>query len=201
MDPLRDREKRRVAFDHEPARVDAGPADVGEQRLQHLGNPAAGCGRVDVQDCALTERAARRLGHRLEPPHTLNPDQRLKARSVERLHRNLVQPRARVSAHRRPRCRAQSNGVVPTARFHLTHTFHVTCISNRGPSWRLVPQNESGASLIRSAGKPRSEHLLRKRPHCERCARGCTRLQTTAQRRRTNSTGQPSRLKELYHDE
>jgi hypothetical protein len=74
VDPLRDREKRRVAFDHEPARVDAGPADIGEQRLQHLGDPAAGCGRVDVQHCAPTERAARRLGHRLESPHALNPD-------------------------------------------------------------------------------------------------------------------------------
>ena len=39
-----------VALDHEPAGVDPGAADVGEQRLEHLGDAAADGGRVDVED-------------------------------------------------------------------------------------------------------------------------------------------------------
>ena len=42
------------------------PAHVGQQRLQHLGHPAADGGRVDVQDRAPVQRRLRRVGHRLE---------------------------------------------------------------------------------------------------------------------------------------
>jgi hypothetical protein len=43
-----EREKLGVAGDHEPADRDVEIADVPNQHLQHLSDPAAGSGRVDV---------------------------------------------------------------------------------------------------------------------------------------------------------
>ena len=58
VDPLGEDEEVLVALDHHPARVDAGPARVGEQRDEHLGNAAAAGGRVDVPYDAPVEHLA-----------------------------------------------------------------------------------------------------------------------------------------------
>ena len=72
VDALGEREELGVAVEHQPAVVDAGAPPVREQRLQHLGHPAAVGGRVDVPDDAVVEerlclaprgwRAARPVG-------------------------------------------------------------------------------------------------------------------------------------------
>jgi hypothetical protein len=92
VDPLGDREELRVPLDDDPAGVDAGPPDVREQRLKHLGNPAARGGRVDVQHRAASERVLRRVGDPLEAGRAFRPDQRLESRGVKRLHLDLLEP-------------------------------------------------------------------------------------------------------------
>jgi hypothetical protein len=47
-----DREELGVAGDHKPANQDVEIADVPDQHLQHLSDPAAGSGRVDVPNGA-----------------------------------------------------------------------------------------------------------------------------------------------------
>ena len=59
VQPFGDREELSVAGDHQPADRDADTADVADQHLQHLGDPAAHRGRADVPDGA----------PRLQPPH------------------------------------------------------------------------------------------------------------------------------------
>jgi hypothetical protein len=44
VNPLGDREECRVPLDDQPPRVDAGAADIGQQRLEHLRHAAAGRG-------------------------------------------------------------------------------------------------------------------------------------------------------------
>ena len=114
VDPLRHRKERRVALDDEPARVDPAAPRVGEQRLEHLGNAAAGGGRVHAYDSAPGEPLPRLLGHRLEAGHPLPPDQRLKARSVERLHLHLLEPTDAGGGHpTKPLGRADETTVTP----------------------------------------------------------------------------------------
>ena len=60
VDPLGDVEELGVAFDHDPSGVDVDPAHVGEQRLQKLGDPAAGRRRVDVDHPSPCEERSRR---------------------------------------------------------------------------------------------------------------------------------------------
>jgi hypothetical protein len=48
MDAFGDLEKLLVALDHHPAGVDAGPREVAEQEVQHLGDPTPLLGRVHV---------------------------------------------------------------------------------------------------------------------------------------------------------
>jgi hypothetical protein len=59
VDALRDPEELGIALDNRPTRVDAGAAGIGQQGLQHLGNPAAACGRVDVPDDPIVEQLQR----------------------------------------------------------------------------------------------------------------------------------------------
>jgi hypothetical protein len=51
VEPLRDREELLVAFDDQPARVDARAPDVGQEHLEHFGYAATDGGRVDTHDC------------------------------------------------------------------------------------------------------------------------------------------------------
>jgi hypothetical protein len=62
VDPLGDREELRVALDHQPTRVDPCAASIRQERLQHLGDSAAGRRRVDVQHRMAGERGLRRIG-------------------------------------------------------------------------------------------------------------------------------------------
>ena len=48
MDAFGDLEELVVALDHHPAGVDAGTGQVAEQEVQHLGDPTALLGRVDL---------------------------------------------------------------------------------------------------------------------------------------------------------
>jgi hypothetical protein len=50
VEPLRDREELLVAFDDQPARVDARTPNAGEEHLEHLGYAATDGGRVDAHD-------------------------------------------------------------------------------------------------------------------------------------------------------
>ena len=61
VEPLREGEELRVARQHEPAGVDARAARVREQRAEHLGDAAAGRGRVDAPDRPVPERVPRAL--------------------------------------------------------------------------------------------------------------------------------------------
>ena len=92
VDTLRDCEELGVAFDHEPACVDPCAAGVGEQRLQHLGDAAAGSGRVDIQNRVTGERLSRSLRSLLEPRHPLRADQRLEPGGVDRLDVDFGEP-------------------------------------------------------------------------------------------------------------
>ena len=91
MDPLGDREEGGVALDHQPARVDTGAARVGEKGLEHLGDAAAGCGRVDIEHRVAGEHRLRGLSHPLELRRSVAADQRLEPGGVERLHLHLTQ--------------------------------------------------------------------------------------------------------------
>ena len=102
VDPLRDCEERGIALDHQPARVDARAAGVGEQRLQHLGDAAAARGRVDVQHRATGKRLARSCRGLLEPRHPLRADQRLEPRGVDRMDVHFVELGVVADAHAAP---------------------------------------------------------------------------------------------------
>jgi hypothetical protein len=70
VEPLRDREELLVAFDDQPARVDARTPNVGEEHLEHLGYAATDGGRVDAHD-GTTEGLTQTVGpfeQRLDPP-------------------------------------------------------------------------------------------------------------------------------------
>jgi hypothetical protein len=54
-----DLEELRIAVQDQPLRVHVGAAGVGEQHLEHLGDTATRCGRVDVPDDPPGERLAR----------------------------------------------------------------------------------------------------------------------------------------------
>ena len=71
VDPLRELEEGGFAADHTPAAVEADPADVGEQRLQELGDATAARGRVDVPDRAVPEEHATVLHAALDLPEAL----------------------------------------------------------------------------------------------------------------------------------
>ena len=58
VDPFGEDKEVVVTRDHHPARVDAGPARVGEERDEHLGHAAALGGRVDVPQHPPGERLA-----------------------------------------------------------------------------------------------------------------------------------------------
>ena len=66
VEPLGDREEVGVAFDHDPAGVDADTPGVREQRLEQLGHATAGRGRVDVEHLPPVERSSSVVGEVLE---------------------------------------------------------------------------------------------------------------------------------------
>jgi hypothetical protein len=68
MDALGQREELAIASDHLPARVNACPARVGQERGEHLGHTAATGGGAHVPDSAPGEQ---RLGGVDAVPHLL----------------------------------------------------------------------------------------------------------------------------------
>ena len=97
VETLRDLEEPRVAFDHEPTRVDPTPRDVCEQRLEHLGNAAARRGRVHVQDRAPVEVLPRGRRCRLEPFGAFGTNQHLEPIEAERS--DIDTPQSHVDQH------------------------------------------------------------------------------------------------------
>src|SRR5450432_3809769 len=83
MDPLSENEEVLVTPDHHPARVDARPARVGEQRNEHLGHAAALGGRVDVPQDAPVKRLAAALHRTQQALVVLVREHRLKALQVQ----------------------------------------------------------------------------------------------------------------------
>jgi hypothetical protein len=61
MDALGDREEVLVALEHQPVGIDAGTGQVAEQEVQHLGDPAALLGRVDLPQPPAGEPLGRQL--------------------------------------------------------------------------------------------------------------------------------------------
>ena len=104
VDPLRDREELGVALDHEPLRLEPGPAHVPEQGLQHLRDPAARRRRVDVDDAPTCEELAQLRRPSLEPIHSVRTDERLQPARVERWDRDRADACGR--GHVRSRLRA-----------------------------------------------------------------------------------------------
>ena len=92
VNPLRHREEGRGPVDHDPARIDAGPAGVAEQRLQQLHHSPAPSRRVDVPDGATREQLRGSLARRLDLRVVL-ADQRAKALGAQ--HRNWHVDRVR----------------------------------------------------------------------------------------------------------
>ena len=84
VDPLGEDEEVLVALDHHPARVDAGPARVGEERDEHLGNAAALGGRVDVPYDAPVEHLAAAPHGAQHALVVLGREHRFEALQVER---------------------------------------------------------------------------------------------------------------------
>ena len=74
VEALGDGEELRPLAQDDPAGVDAGPAHVGQHRLQHLRHAAAALGRVDVPDRPAREGVPGTLGDPLEPL-VLRPEQ------------------------------------------------------------------------------------------------------------------------------
>ena len=99
VDALGDLEEGGVTLDHEPADVEAGAATVGEKGLQHLGDPAAGRGRVDVQHRPPSQQQLGCLGNRFVACGPVRADQWLEPRGVERLHVDLLDPGVLLDAH------------------------------------------------------------------------------------------------------
>ena len=99
MNSLGDLEEVGIAPDHEPADVEAGSAAVGEQRLQHLGNAAAGRGGVDVQHRPASQERLGRLGDRLVTSGAVRTDQGLEPGRIERLNVDLLKPAAFLDGH------------------------------------------------------------------------------------------------------
>ncbi len=82
VDPLGELEERGVSADHQPACVDAGPAGVAEEWLEHLGDAPAHGGAVDVPDDPVAEEVSK-LGRRLEERlHRIGADEGLEATEV-----------------------------------------------------------------------------------------------------------------------
>ena len=73
MDALGDREEVRIALDHNQRASTPSAADIGEQRLQHLGDTAAGRRRIDVEHRAALERLLGRGGDLLEARQRAGP--------------------------------------------------------------------------------------------------------------------------------
>ena len=90
MQPLRECEEGGRAFDHEPARVDAEPAGVAEQRGQHLRHAAAGRGRVHVPDDAALQLFLHGAGTLAGGRHDARADDRLESLERERRDVHLV---------------------------------------------------------------------------------------------------------------
>src|SRR5215203_2110605 len=61
MDAFGDREELLVALDHHPAGIDTGANQVAEQEGQHLGDPTALLGRVDLPQPPATQPLSRQL--------------------------------------------------------------------------------------------------------------------------------------------
>jgi hypothetical protein len=77
VQPLGDREEVRVAADHHPADRDVQARDVPHEHLQHLSDPAADRGRVDVPDGPPGEPVPEPGGRGEQPRVLLPSDDRL----------------------------------------------------------------------------------------------------------------------------
>ena len=77
VQPLGDREEFRVAADHHPAGRDVQARAVPHEHLQHLGDPAADRGRIDVPDGPPAEPVPEPGGLGEQPRVPLRPDDRL----------------------------------------------------------------------------------------------------------------------------
>jgi len=82
---LRDREEARIAVDDEPSRVDPDPARICEERPEHLGDPAARRGRVDVEDGPTGQRVACSPSGLVEPLRAFRSDERRQSLGGQRL--------------------------------------------------------------------------------------------------------------------
>ena len=92
VQPLGDREEVRVAADHHPADRDVQARDVPQEHLQHLSDPAADCGRIDVPDGPLAEPVPEPGGPGEQPRVSHGPDDRLERGDRRPRYRDLVQP-------------------------------------------------------------------------------------------------------------
>jgi hypothetical protein len=84
VDSLGDGEEVGLARDDEPLGLDAGTADVAEERRQHLGDAASGRGRVDVHHPAAAEELPQAGGGPHQRVAPLRTDQRLETAQVQR---------------------------------------------------------------------------------------------------------------------
>jgi hypothetical protein len=67
VQPLRDGEERRVAVQHQPPVLDAGSVAIGQQGLQHLGDPTSVRGGVDMPHHPVAEGCPCPLGGSHQP--------------------------------------------------------------------------------------------------------------------------------------
>ena len=91
VQPLGDREEVRVAADHGPAGRAAQARAVPDEYSQHLGDPAADGGGVDVPDGPLAEPVPEPGGRGEQPRVAHGPDHRLEPGDRCGGHRDLLQ--------------------------------------------------------------------------------------------------------------
>ena len=99
VNALRDLEEAGVALDHEPADVEPRAASVSQQCLEHLGDAASRCGRVDVEDRPASHRRLGRLGNPLVAGDPLGPDQRLEPGRIKCLNVDFLEPEVLSGGH------------------------------------------------------------------------------------------------------
>ena len=92
VQPLGDREELRVAADYHPAGRDVQARAVPHEHLQHLSDPAADRGRIDVPDGPPAEPGPEPGGLGEQPCVPHGPDDRLESGDRGSGHRDLLQP-------------------------------------------------------------------------------------------------------------
>jgi hypothetical protein len=91
MEAFGNREELLVALDHHPAGIDAGPSQVAEQEVEHLGDPAALLGGVDLPQPPAAQPLGRHLQATQEAATVVRVEHGLEPSRVQPGYLNVLQ--------------------------------------------------------------------------------------------------------------